>query len=163
MGAGKTTTGRKLAKALKLDFVDSDHEIESRTGVDIPLIFEKEGEAGFRKREAAMIDELSQRSDIILATGGGAILDPDSRAHLRSRGTVIYLQTSVEQQLQRTQRDTQRPLLRTADKRAKLTELLAIRHPLYLEVADLVLQTDGSSSSRLSREIQQYLHSINAA
>ena len=124
MGAGKSTIGRQLAKSLSRTFVDSDKEIEDRTGVDIPLIFELEGEQGFRDREREMIDELSQRNDVVLATGGGAVLDERNRQHLAARGLVIYLQTSVDQQLQRTGRDRNRPLLQTANPRAKLNELM---------------------------------------
>ena len=109
MGAGKSAVGRQLARLLHLDFIDSDEEIESRTGVDIPFIFEKEGEAGFRKREAKVIDELSRKSGIILATGGGVVMDPANRSNLGARGFVVYLHTTVEQQLDRTQRGRHRP------------------------------------------------------
>ncbi|HHO68951.1 MAG TPA: shikimate kinase AroK [Gammaproteobacteria bacterium] len=143
MGAGKSTIGRQLARQLGLRFVDSDREIEERTGVDIPLIFELEGEAGFRAREKAVIDELTARPGIVLATGGGAILDPDNRRHLGSRGYVIYLHTSVDQQLARTERDRNRPLLQTADPRGRLQQLMDEREPLYREIADLVIDTDG--------------------
>lgn len=143
MGAGKSTIGRQLARALKLKFIDSDREIETRTGVDIPLIFELEGEAGFRAREQAVIDDLTGRPDIVLATGGGAVLYPENRRNLTTRGYVIYLHTSVPQQLKRTARDRNRPLLVTADPAARLNELMAIREPLYREVADLVVDTDG--------------------
>ncbi|HHJ14047.1 MAG TPA: shikimate kinase AroK [Gammaproteobacteria bacterium] len=143
MGAGKSTIGRQLARALGREFIDSDREIERRTGVDIPLIFELEGESGFRKREHDIIDELTKRSGIVLATGGGAVLDPDNRRHLASRGRVIYLKTSVEQQLQRTTRDRNRPLLQTPNPRERLQQLLAEREPLYRELADLVIETDG--------------------
>ena len=143
MGAGKSTIGRQLSKQLGLPFHDSDHEIEKHTGVDIPLIFELEGEAGFRKRESAIIDELTRLPDIILATGGGAILDPLNRHHLAERGKVIYLHASVDQQLKRTCRDRNRPLLQTPDPRGKLVELMAERDPLYREIADLVIDTDG--------------------
>jgi shikimate kinase len=153
MGAGKSTIGRQLSKRLKMAFHDSDHEIERRTGVDIPLIFELESEAGFRKRESAIIDELTQLPDIILSTGGGAILDPENRQHLSSRGTVIYLHTSVDQQLRRTNRDRNRPLLQTDNPRAKLEELMAIREPLYREAADIVINTDGMRVMDVVREI----------
>jgi shikimate kinase len=143
MGAGKTTIGRQLARALGFEFVDSDHEIEARTGATIPLIFEIEGEVGFRARERAMIDELTQRQGVVLATGGGAVLDAGNRAHLGARGFVVYLRTTVEQQLRRTRRDKNRPLLQTDDPHARLTELLAVRDPLYREIADLVVETDG--------------------
>jgi len=157
MGAGKSTIGRQLSKQLKMAFHDSDHEIEERTGVDIPLIFELEGEAGFRKRESAIIDELTQLPDIILATGGGAILDPMNRQHLSSRGRVIYLHASVEQQLRRTRKDRNRPLLQTPNPRAKLEELMAVRDPLYREIADLVVETDGKRVRDVVRQIIQQL------
>jgi shikimate kinase len=157
MGAGKSTIGRQLSKRLKMDFHDSDHEIEKRTGVDIPLIFELEGEAGFRKRESEVIDELSLLPNIILSTGGGAILDPENRQHLTSRGTVIYLHASVDQQLRRTRRDRNRPLLQTDNPRAKLEELMAIREPLYRETADIVINTDGMRVMDVVREIVRQL------
>ena len=157
MGAGKSTIGRQLSKQLKLPFHDSDHEIEHRTGVDIPLIFELEGEAGFRKREAAIIDELTRLPGIILATGGGAILDPVNRQHLAGRGTVVYLHTSVDQQLRRTSRDRHRPLLQTDNPRRKLAELMAEREPLYREIADVVIETDGKRVQSVVRQICDFL------
>jgi len=159
MGAGKSTIGRQLSKQLKRPFHDSDHEIETRTGVDIPLIFELEGEAGFRRREAAVIDELTQLPDIILATGGGAILDTLNRQHLRERGTVIYLHTSVDQQLKRTCRDRNRPLLQTDDPRSRLAVLMTEREPLYREIADLVIDTDGKRVQDVVKQICKYLGS----
>ena len=159
MGAGKSTIGRQLSKQLKRPFHDSDHEIESRTGVDIPLIFELEGESGFRKREAAVIDELTQLPGIILATGGGAILDPANRQHLHERGTVIYLHTSVDQQLSRTARDRNRPLLQTDNPRARLEALMRVREPLYREIADLVIDTDNKRVQDVVRQICKYLDS----
>ncbi len=153
MGAGKSTIGRQLARRLKLPFHDSDQEIEQRTGVDIALIFELEGEAGFRKREKAVIDELTQLPNIILATGGGAILDPENRQHLTSRGTVIYLHASVAQQLRRTGRDRNRPLLQTANPRATLEQLMAIREPLYREAANIIIDTDGMRVTDVVRQI----------
>lgn len=158
MGAGKSTIGRQLAKQLSMSFHDSDHEIEQRTGVDIPLIFELEGEAGFRKREAEVIDTLTRLPGIVLATGGGAILDPENRTRLASRGKVIYLHTSVEQQLSRTRHDRNRPLLQTPDPRTTLEELLAIRDPLYRDVADLVIETDGMHVRDVVRKITQLLN-----
>jgi shikimate kinase len=157
MGAGKSTIGRQLARQLRLEFHDSDHEIEHRTGVDIPLIFEIEGEAGFRKREKAIIEELTRLPDIVLATGGGAILDPENRKHLSDRGRVIYLHTSVNQQLKRTARDRNRPLLQTEDPRQRLIELMQVREPLYREIADLVINTDGKHVRDVVREILQKL------
>ncbi len=157
MGAGKSTIGRQLAKSLSCTFIDSDKEVEERTGVDIPLIFELEGEAGFRARERAMIDELTQLPDIVLATGGGAVLDPENRRYLAERGQVIYLQTSVAQQLDRTARDRNRPLLQTENPRGRLEELMRIREPLYREVADHVIDTDGR---RVRDVVQDILHAI---
>ena len=157
MGAGKSTIGRQLARALSLKFVDSDREIEKRTGVDIPLIFELEGESGFRKREKEVIDELSRRTGIVLATGGGAVLDAANRRHLSSRGYVIYLHTSVDQQLKRIANDKNRPLLQTADPRQKLAELMEFRDPLYREVADWTVETDGC---RIREAVQNILRHI---
>ncbi len=143
MGAGKSTIGRQLSRQLRLAFYDSDREIENRTGVDIPLIFELEGEQGFRKRERLIIDELTSLPNIVLATGGGAILDADNREHLAERGLVIYLHASVDQQLTRTEHDRNRPLLQTDNPRQRLEDLMQVRDPLYREIADLVIDTDG--------------------
>jgi shikimate kinase / 3-dehydroquinate synthase len=141
MGAGKTTIGRMLARKLGMRFVDSDHEIEARTGASIPWIFEIEGEASFRKREADMIRELTGQHGIVLATGGGAVLDPANRALLTERGTVVYLRASINSILQRTSHDKNRPLLRTPDPRKKLEELMTQREHLYREIAHLVIDT----------------------
>ncbi|RFP14085.1 3-dehydroquinate synthase [Duganella sp. BJB488] len=141
MGAGKTTIGRILARKLGLRFIDSDHEIEARTGASIPWIFEIEGEQSFRRREADVIRELTAQQELVLATGGGAILNADSRAYLKARGTVIYLRATVNSILQRTAHDKNRPLLQTADPRKKLEELMAVRDPLYMEIADIVIDT----------------------
>lgn len=157
MGAGKTAVGRQLARALHLPFADSDVEIEERTGVDIPFIFEKEGETGFRKREAAVIDELTQRDGIVLATGGGAVIDADNRRRLGGRGFVVYLNTSVDQQVARTRRSCTRPLLETDDPRATLAALLETRDPLYREIADLVVETDRRKVRSVTREIIERL------
>jgi shikimate kinase len=157
MGAGKSTIGKQLAKQLKLAFFDSDHEIESRTGVDIPLIFELEGEAGFRKREAAMIDELTSQDGIVLATGGGAILDKNNRRNLADRGKVIYLHTSIDQQLTRTRRDRNRPLLQTDDPRARLEELMLVREPIYRGLADLVIDTNHKRTRDVVRDVVRLL------
>lgn len=155
MGAGKTTIGRQLAAALHLEFVDSDHEIEARTGVDIPTIFDIEGEEGFRKREAAVIDELTQRDGIVLATGGGAVLREENRQHLTSRGLVVYLYATLDRLLERTHRDKNRPLLQTEDPRAKLTELMESRDPLYRQVADIVYDTGADSVGQAARDLVQ--------
>ena len=154
MGAGKTTIGKQLSSALGLAFEDSDQEIQRRTGVDIPTIFEFEGEAGFRKRERLVIDELTQRNGILLATGGGVILDPDNRRHLSSRGIVIYLHCTPEQQYQRTMRDKGRPLLDTDDPMGKLIELMEFREPLYRSTADYVVVTEKRGASAVVKEIQ---------
>lgn len=155
MGAGKSAVGRQLARMLHIDFMDSDEEIELRTGVDIPFIFEKEGESGFRVREARVIDELSNADGVVLATGGGAILDPDSRSRLGARGYVVYLQTSVDQQLARTRRGRERPLLEDGKPRETLAKLLAEREPLYLEIADLTVTTDGRKVKAVADEIYE--------
>ncbi|MFC4249955.1 shikimate kinase AroK [Sinimarinibacterium flocculans] len=158
MGAGKTTVGRRLAQIRGVRFVDSDHEIERRTGVDIPYIFEREGEAGFRRREAQAIAELSGEGPLVLATGGGAVLDPENRRVLAARGTVIYLHASVEQQLARTQRSEARPLLaQAADRREVLERLFRQRDPLYREIADLVVSTDARSAKCVVRDIADFV------
>ena len=157
MGAGKSAVGRHLARLLHLDFVDSDEEIEARTGVDIAFIFEKEGEAGFRQREAKVIDDLTGRDRIVLATGGGAIVDPENRNRLGARGFVIYLHTTVDQQLARTRKGRERPLLANDDPRAVLEELMAVREPLYREVADLTVDTDGRKVKAVTTEILEKL------
>ena len=142
MGAGKSTIGRLLAKELRLPFKDSDKEIELRTGANIPWIFDKEGEPGFRDRETAMIVELCHENGIVLATGGGAVMRPQNRQALRNGGRVVYLHASIEQQVARTSRDRNRPLLRNANPEKILRDLLALRDPLYREIADLVVETD---------------------
>jgi shikimate kinase len=157
MGSGKTAVGRQLARQLKLEFFDSDVEIEHRTGVDIPYIFEKEGEAGFREREREVIDALTQLSSVIIATGGGAILLPENRERLASRGRVIYLHTGIDQQLERTRHGRQRPLLYTADPEAMLRELMTVRLPLYESIAHMTVMTDGRQVRAVADEIVQRL------
>ena len=157
MGAGKSAVGRQLARLLHLEFIDSDEEIESRTGVDIPFIFEKEGEEGFRKREVKVIDELSQKDSVVLATGGGAVADVESRSRLGARGYVIYLYTSVKQQLERTQRGRNRPILNNGNPEKVLEDLMATRDPLYREIADLIVDTDGRRVQTVAREIHESL------
>ncbi|KFZ29386.1 shikimate kinase [Pseudidiomarina atlantica] len=147
MGAGKSTIGRQLARQLHLEFFDSDTEIERRTGADIAWVFELEGEEGFRAREEKVIEELTENTGIVLATGGGSILSKESRNRLSARGIVVYLQTPIEKQLARTQRDKRRPLIAEAeDPRAVLEELAAIRNPLYEEIADVVVRTDEQNA-----------------
>lgn len=157
MGAGKTTVGRQLAQRLGLAFLDSDREIEHRSGVDIPTIFDFEGEAGFRRRETAMIDELTARDDVVLATGGGAVLDPANREHLADRGTTVYLAASVEEQLRRTRSGRGRPLLQSGDRRATLERLQAERDPLYRAVAHVVVETDGRRSGTTTDRVLRQL------
>jgi shikimate kinase len=157
MGAGKTSVGRVLAKRLDKVFYDSDHVIEERTGVKIPVIFEIEGEAGFRNRETAVIDELTALPDIVLATGGGAVLSDSNRARLRSRGTVVYLRATVKDLLNRTRHDRNRPLLQTADPRARLTELYEQRDPLYRETAHVIIETGSQSLTSLVNRLHQML------
>ena len=158
MGAGKTTIGRQLAREMKKEFVDSDHEIEERSGANISWIFDVEGEAGFRKREKKVIEELTGRKDIVLATGGGAVLAPENRKYLHSRGTVINLMATIGQQVERTKHDQRRPLIQDVDDiRGKLTELMEIRDPLYREIADYVVMTNRRSPKSVSTEIMKQL------
>ncbi len=153
MGAGKSTIGRHLATALNLEFKDCDHEIINRTGASIPLIFEIEGEEGFRNRESKMLDELTSQQDVIVATGGGAVLKEENRNYLTSRGVVIYLYASLEQLYQRTCRDKNRPLLQTDDPMTKIKELIEQRDPLYRSVADIIIHTEDRSIRSVVKEI----------
>jgi len=157
MGAGKTTVGKILADELGLEFLDTDREIEERTGADLAWIFEIEGEEGFRKRESKVIHELTERDGIVLATGGGAILDGDSRNRLGARGFVVYLKTSVAQQLKRTARGRERPLLENRDPETVLAGLMEVRDPLYREIADLVVDTDGRRVQAVAKDIHSAL------
>lgn len=157
MGSGKSAVGRRLASLLGLDFRDSDDEIESRTGVDISYIFEKEGETGFRKREAAVLAELAELDNIVLATGGGAAEDPDTRRMLSTNGTVVYLYTGVEEQKRRTSKSRNRPLLNTDDPAEVLERLMRLRDPQYHEIADIVVLTDGRQVAAVTKEIQKKL------
>lgn len=153
MGTGKSTVGKKLAKKSSQQFYDCDHEIEDRTGASINLIFEIEGEEGFRKRETRLLDELTSMSNIVLATGGGAVLDKENRTLLSARGLVVYLKSDINQLLKRTSRDVKRPLLQNAESEAVLRELLEIRGPLYEEVADLVIDTAELSINDIIAQI----------
>ena len=157
MGAGKTTVGRALARRLNRPFFDSDHEVVARTGVAIPIIFEVEGEDGFRAREAQVIDELTQRSGIVLATGGGAVLRLENRCHLKERGLVIYLRANPHELWLRTRRDKNRPLLQTEDPRRRLETLFAERDPLYSECAHLVIETGRPSINNLVNTVLGHL------
>ena len=163
MGSGKTTIGRALAKRLGKRFVDADHEIEARTGASIPLIFEIEGEASFREREADVIRDLTAEEGIVLATGGGAVLNPDSRAFLKSRGTVIYLSASTASIMQRTSHDKNRPLLQTADPKARIEELSRQRNPLYQEVADIIIETGRPNVQSVVQNVLAQLEKRDAS
>lgn len=153
MGAGKSTIGRLLAKELRLQFKDSDKEIEQRTGADIPWIFDVEGEQGFREREQFMIAELCELQGVVIATGGGVVLRAENRRALRAGGRVVYLHASVDQQLERTSRDRNRPLLQTADPGKVLRALMEIRDPLYREIADVIIETDERPPRLVVQEI----------
>ncbi len=157
MGAGKSTIGRLLSQELKLEFVDSDREIEQRAGADIPWIFDVEGESGFRDREEAVICSLSSKKGVVLSTGGGAVVRAANRSALQANGTVVYLETSIEQQLDRTSRDKNRPLLQTENPRSVLEELMSVRHPLYLDSADIVVVTDKRHPKAVATEIIKQL------
>jgi shikimate kinase len=159
MGAGKTTIGKLLAKHLSRTFYDSDAEIEKRTGVNIPLIFELEGESGFRKREVSMIHELTAKQGIVLATGGGAILDENNRQRLKN-GVTIYLRAQVSELWSRTKNDKTRPLLQTANPKKRLEDLYAQRDPLYREVATLIVDTGGQPAMTLVNQIETQLKSF---
>lgn len=149
MGAGKSTIGRLLARRCGFEFIDCDRELETRSGVSIATIFELEGEESFRRREVALIDELTQRPRTVLATGGGAILSAENRSHLRNRGLVIYLRASVDEILRRTQKDRARPLLQTPDRRLRIAHLLAEREALYEETAHVTVQSSAGNPNRL--------------
>lgn len=162
MGAGKSAVGRQLAKLLQMEFRDSDAEIEAKTGVDIAYIFEKEGDAGFRLRESSAIEELASRNRLVIATGGGAILNEGNRQAMRARGTVVYLRTSVDEQLARTSHTKHRPLLLTRDPHTVLSELMHTREPLYLEAADIVIDTDGRRVPAVARELCTRITELNS-
>jgi len=155
MGAGKSTIGRALAEVLGKRFEDADQHVEARTGANITLIFEIEGEDGFRRREASMLEELTQLPETVLATGGGAVLLPQNRQLLRDRGIVVYLRAPIDVLLARTRRDRNRPLLQTDDRRKRFEELMAVREPIYLSTADLVVDTDGRAPQAVAREIAE--------
>lgn len=157
MGAGKTTIGRLLARHFGRTFFDSDHEIEARTGVKVPVIFEIEGEAGFRQRESQVIAEITRRAGIVLATGGGAILDPANREALKTTGFVVYLHAQAPDLWQRTQQDRNRPLLRTADPEARLRQLYVDRDPLYREAAHMIMDTGRQSPHQLAGKLEQQI------
>lgn len=160
MGVGKTTIGRVLADQLHQEFFDSDREIEASTGADIPWIFDVEGESGFRLREQRMLHQLTLKSNIILATGGGAVLAEENRRNLMERGIVVYLRASIKQQVERTSRDKNRPLLQTPNPELKIRELMKIRDPLYIEVADIVIDTNRRNPRSVGLEIIRQLKKL---
>lgn len=157
MGAGKSTIGRQLARELGKQFRDSDSEIEKRTGVSIDVIFDIEGEQGFRRRETRMLQELVEERGIVLATGGGAVLASDNRQLLRDNGLIIYLKASAEHLAGRVKLDRRRPLLQTGDKLAKIRELMTQREPVYQQLADMVVETNNRSIPRVVREISKMI------
>ena len=159
MGAGKSTIGRELADKLHLDFYDSDQEIERRTGADIAWVFDLEGEEGFRRREETVIEDLSEMQGIVLATGGGSVISDQVRNHLSARGVVVYLETTIDKQVARTQRDRRRPLLQTSEAPRTVLENLAVeRNPLYEEIADVIVQTDDQSAKVVANKIVERLN-----
>jgi shikimate kinase len=162
MGAGKTTIGRLIAKQLGMVFYDSDHEIERKTGVKIPLIFELEGEAGFRKRETAAIEELCQLKNIVMATGGGAVLLPENREFLKNNGKVVYLRANVHDLWLRTRNDKSRPLLQGGNIKQKLEQLYIERDPIYTALADCIVDTGAQSANDITNHIEQLLIKHNA-
>ena len=161
MGSGKTAVGRYLARSMRFSFYDSDVDVEKRTGVDIPFIFEKEGEAGFRLREFESIDRLTQMHGIVLATGGGAIIGAENRRWLAERGTVVYLLTSIEQQLERTRHGRHRPLLNYTDPEVRLRELMAQRSALYEAIADITVSTDDRKAQLVAQEIHDQIKRLH--
>ncbi len=163
MGAGKSTIGRQLAELTGKQFRDADHEIENRTGASIPLIFEIEGEEGFRKRENTMLAELTGETDMVLATGGGAVLAEENRRMLSNNGFVVYLHADIEILYERTRRDRNRPLLNEGDRRQKLEEIMATRDPLYRDVADLVIETDKRPAKMVAKNIVEKIQTATNA
>ncbi len=161
MGVGKSTIGRQLAKLLRMEFEDTDHEIQRRTGVDIPTIFDFEGEEGFRRREKAVVEELTSQAGLVLATGGGVVLDPNNRRCLSGRGVVVYLSCSPEQQYDRTRQDRNRPLLQTDDPMGKLQNIMEEREPIYSELADLVVSTEKRNAVTVAKEIVKRLKELD--
>lgn len=158
MGAGKTTVGRQLAQRLSYQFIDTDHLIEEKSGADIPWIFDVEGEAGFRSRETAALDDLKGVSERVIATGGGIVVTPQNHERLKGLGCIIYLQASVDQLWARTCKDKKRPLLQVDNPRARIEELVAQRNPLYQQLADFIVETDGKTSKSVVQQIYHWYH-----
>jgi shikimate kinase len=163
MGSGKSAVGKQLARLLELPFYDSDAEIERRTGVDIPFIFEKEGESGFRQREHETLEILTAMRQIVLATGGGAVLLPENRRMLAERGRVVYLKTSISQQAERVRQGRSRPLLSQVDPAVRLGELMELRAPLYAEIADITVTTDNRKVRNVAEDILRELDAAEPA
>jgi shikimate kinase len=167
MGSGKTTVGRHLARRLGMDFLDLDLELQSRCGVEVAVIFDIEGESGFRQRESALLDELTQRDGLVLATGGGSVLREDNRRMLAERGVVVYLQTTVKQQLKRLERDKQRPLLQAPDRRQRLEELAEARNPVYESCAHLVVRSSNiapaAMAANVARRLREHQQEVQAS
>lgn len=157
MGSGKTTLGRRVAAALDAKFVDLDEELEKRCGVEVALIFEIEGEAGFRERERALLEEIAAGSGQLIATGGGSVLDPDNRATIRERGIAIWLKTSVAQQLRRLERDRKRPLLAAPDREQRLARMAEQRNPIYRELADVIFESKNRPLPQMARELESVI------
>jgi len=157
MGSGKTTIGQRVARQLGLEFFDCDQELEAQTGASVSLIFDVEGEEGFRDRETRMLEQLSRRKGVLVATGGGAVLRARNRELLRHNGLVVYMRTSVDQQLRRLNRDRTRPLLQTGDRRSKLKQLAARRNPLYEELADIVYVSHSRSLDTAARALSELI------
>lgn len=160
MGAGKSTIGRQLAQMLNMDFLDSDSVIEERAGADIDWIFDLEGEEGFRKREERILNELTQAQGLVLSTGGGSVISKDNRNVLSARGIVVYLETTVDKQFERTQRDKKRPLLQNEDPYQTLVELAKERNPLYEEIADIIIKTDEQSAKLVANQIIEMMDNL---
>lgn len=158
MGSGKTSIGKKLAKLLSLEFVDCDHELESQTGASINLIFDVEGEQGFRERETRMLEQLTGKTGVLLSTGGGAVCNQQNRQMLQSRGYVVYLKTSVANQIKRLSQDKSRPLLQAEDRVQRLNDLAQIRNPLYDSIADFVYNTRNQSLNVTADELYTAIH-----
>ena len=161
MGTGKTTIGKILSKELGFSFVDSDRVIEERCGADIPWIFDVEGEPGFRDREKSVIKDLTGEPDIVLATGGGAVVDTDNQSEMQKNGFIVFLFTTIEQQYERTHKDRKRPLLQSEDPLAVLRRLMSVREPIYRSIADCIVETDSKKPRVVVKEILKAIESFN--
>jgi shikimate kinase len=160
MGAGKTTLGKILAKKYQLDFVDCDKEIEDLAGAKIPLIFEYEGESGFRKRETYVLEQLCNKKGLLIATGGGAVLKEENKKIMRSKGIIVFLNATVKTQYHRTKKDKNRPLLKDGNPKEKLAELYKVRLPVYQELADITINANRNSIRTVIEDIQNKLKAL---